>query len=303
MSGRSSCPECGTILRIRDRTFVGRRVNCPECKTGMRITTEDAQGDFVARRLTPDELASSNQRFQDEAKRRADKILLPTPQRRSLWGRLLDSPLTVAWLLAIGVAVFVAVLTLSPKSRPSPTPPVSPATRSEPLLNVPSATDPDPEQSAEEPSREQSPPPEIVVLIEREPAASPVSALEPANLDEVLPWSPLDDMVEAVSQRAEDFSSPPPSPPVKIDVEARLLQKLVLYKQAIPAKRSELIEAMEEHLGVPIFYDREELGPERLDQTITFELQNTTLGGVMQKIAESTGWQIQVEEKGLRLIR
>ena len=110
MSGRSSCPECGTILRIRDRTFVGRRVNCPECKTGMRITTEDAQGDFVARRLTPDELASSNQRFQDEAKRRADKILLPTPQRRSLWGRLLDSPLTVAWLLAIGVAVFVAVL-------------------------------------------------------------------------------------------------------------------------------------------------------------------------------------------------
>ena len=90
---------------------------------------------------------------------------------------------------------------------------------------------------------------------------------------------------------------------MKIDVEARLLQKLVLYKQAVPAKRSELIEAMEEHLGVPIFYDREELGPERLDQTITFELENTTLGGVIRKIAESTGWQIQVEEKGLRLIR
>jgi len=60
---------------------------------------------------------------------------------------------------------------------------------------------------------------------------------------------------------------------------------------------------MEEHLGVPIFYDRDELGSERLDQTITFELENTTLGGVIRKIAESTGWQIQVEEKGLRLIR
>ena len=35
--GHCSCPDCGTTLRIRDRTFVGRTVQCPECDVSLVI--------------------------------------------------------------------------------------------------------------------------------------------------------------------------------------------------------------------------------------------------------------------------
>ena len=119
MSGRSSCPECGTILRIRDRTFVGRRVSCPECKTTLRIESEDDRGGFVTRQLTAGELAAIEQshRAANAAKGSPNKVLLSPPPARSFIGRLIDSPLTAAWMLAIAVSSLIAVLALAPKSR------------------------------------------------------------------------------------------------------------------------------------------------------------------------------------------
>jgi hypothetical protein len=294
MAGRSSCPECGTILRIRDRTFVGRRVNCPECKTALRIGTADQRGDFVSRRLTPDELAGNDRPVKGGGSP-PDKIALPDPAKRSFTSRILESPLTVAWLLAVSVLTLFAVLALAPKHRFM-------ARRAVPVVE----TEEDPVEvtaESEDPAAEEV---SINPPVEEMRSSDPidqfldvaVSALEPSNVDGMLevimvPEASVSDTVPVES----------PPAPVKVDVETKLAQKLVSYKQIKPVSRRELIDALQEHLGAPIRYDDDELGASNLDQTITFELENTTVGGVIQKVSDGAGWKIMVEETGLRLTR
>ena len=119
------------------------------------------------------------------------------------------------------------------------------------------------------------------------------------NVDGPLPWSPNPNGIDIVS---EPPALPRP-PPAKIDVEGKLRQKLVSYKQTKPVSRRELIEAMQEHVGAPIRYDNDELGAVNLDKPVTFELANTTVGGVIKTIADAAGWEINIEATGLRLSR
>ena len=299
MSGRSSCPECGTNLRIRDRSFVGRRVSCPECKTGLRVVKANDQGEYVIRRLTPDELASQ-ELVRGGKKAPQDKIFVPAASTHSFLHRVMYSPLTAAWLLAIAISILVAVLALAPKHRFAPGRNSIPV---EETKSTPGAADGETEEvqetvepnapSVSEPPPETSPPP----IMEQNVA---VSALEPVNCNDPLPHAPAEIPSHVIPE--DEGPTLPPAPP-KVDVEGKLSQKLLLYKQSKPVSRRDLIEALQEHLGAPIFYDDDNLGSESLSKTMTFELENTTVGGVLKTIADSAGWTMEIETTGLRLKR
>lgn len=305
MSGRSSCPECGTNLRIRDRSYVGRRVSCPECKTGLLILEGNEQGEYVIRRLTPDELGSPDHPGRGKTKVIQDKIFVPAASTQTFFQRVMSSPLTAAWLLAIAVSVLVAVLALAPRHRftasralPSPAeteevPDTTPNDAElQPEHEPPSVADPT--QPVPETPPASNPPP-----VPGAPAIV-VSALEPANLDAPLSFGPIA-VPSHVVPEDENPSLPPPPP--KVDVEGKLTQKLLLYKQSKPVSRRDLIEALEEHLGAPIFYEDDDLGTDNLSKTMTFELENTTVGGVIKTVADSAGWKMEIETTGLRLRR
>jgi len=124
-----------------------------------------------------------------------------------------------------------------------------------------------------------------------------ISALEPANLDAPLPWpvrSALNDVTvgPAVTRL-----------PVTVDVDRKLTQRILSYKQHEPVSRRILMEALQEQLGAAIRYDNEDLGTAELETTVTFELENTTVGGVIKSVADAAGWEMIVEAPGLRLKR
>lgn len=285
MTGRSSCPECGTILRIRDRSFVGRRVNCPECKTTLRIETANDDGSYAMRRLTESEIVHSSSSIPAPSAN-VDGTQLPRPVR-SVVSKWINSPLTAAWLLAIAAMALIAVLTLSPKIRRA-----APRSSSVPI-ETPAST-------------ESTPAPEVATEVQPQPSTKPevvpqeqpagdvsvsVSALEPANIDGPLPWPPVP--IPSAPQR-----------PQKIDMESKMTAvRYPLYKQSKPIRRRDLLDSLQEQLGAKIYYDNDDLGAAGLDSTVTFELQNSTVGDVIKSVADGANWDLSIEDTGLRLTR
>jgi hypothetical protein len=300
MPGRCSCPDCGTILRIRDRSFVGRRVNCPECKITLRISNQNEHGDFVARKLTPDELATSDYKGRSKSAP-PDKILVTTPPARSFISKLIDSPLTAAWLLAIAISALVAVLVLSPKHRFAARP--APMTNGkEVAVELPTDQTPEHSQVAEPVANQSIDRQTSDKKTESDQVTVSVSALEPANLD-----APLPNVTVGISpdlKQEQPAVILPPRPP-QIDVNQSILFEFAEYKQTKPISRRELIATtLCELLGAPIVYDQAELGAVELDKKITFEFdKRISLGEVIKAVTEPAGWQIEIEPTGLRIRR
>ncbi len=301
MPGRCSCPDCGTILRIRDRSFVGRRVNCPECKTPLRISNQNEHGDFVARKLTPDEQATPDPALRGKSAP-PDKILVPSPSARSFIGKLIDSPLTVAWLLAFGISAFVAVLALAPKHRF--------AARPVPTINGKDGVVEPPKVQAPEQLQAAEPVAEPSIVIQTsgtktdiDQVTTSVSALEPANIDGPLLSLPV--AISPDTKQEQPAVILPPRPPQN-DINESLLFKFAEYKQTKPVSRRELIVTLRELLGKPneIEYDKDELGAEKLDEKITFEFdKRISLRDVIKAVTEPAGWQIEIEPNRLRIRR
>jgi hypothetical protein len=284
MSGRSACPGCGTILRIRDRTFVGRRVNCPECQAVLKIESVNDDGLFSIRRLTQDELAKAEQERRQKVHR--DKIELTAETKGKGLKQLLASPLTAAWLLAIAIMSLVAVVALAPRVRFAAGRPQPATTSSE--TPTERAQEPEvPAPQSAEPSEPDPVQPAVTEIIEQ-----PISALTPVNLDAPLPWPILANVDPPL----------PPAPP-KVDVARSMeIVKFDSYKQ--PAiRRRDMIVVLREHLNLPIVYDNDDLGSAELEKTVAFELQETNLEKIIRFVAEDAGWDVIVEEAGIRLVR
>jgi len=259
----------------------------------LRIATEDEHGNFIVRRLTPDEVASSAHPGRISVDRVKDNVHLT---KSSFLGRLMESPLTAAWLIAIAISSLIAVLALAPKYRFKARPTTSLITPDDP---VPAISNPDllsigPTEIPDE-AAEITPEPTIR---ENEVELPPVTALEPTNMDGPFPWPPV-----AMEEGRKERSAEVAAPPAKIDIRKNLELELVSYKQSKPVSRRDLIEALQEHIGAKIRYDNNDLGIAELDKTITFELENTTVGAVLKKVADSAGWRIVVEENELHLRR
>lgn len=289
MTGSSSCPDCGTILRIRDRTFVGRRVSCPECKTPLRIESFDEDAGFSIRKLQPEELKSVGR---GKIQNRPKQLQVPAETKiGARLSRLLSSPLTAACLLSVGMIALFVVLRFNPRLRLF-------STRTTTTRVIP--------ESPSEPVPPTAPPaldrPEPQTVVTADPVVSQtiddgesLSALEPANTDGPLAWPPVQ-----MPREQETPPAPPPAAPVVIDVVGKMGQKLVSYKQPKVSRRH-LIEALSEYLGAPIRYDADELGTDRLEEQVAFELKNTTVGDVIKTVADEARWQVEIETTGLRL--
>lgn len=288
MAGRSSCPECGTILRIRDRSFVGRRFNCPECKTPLRIQPANRDGEFSFRRLNEDDLAAMPVVAAGQ-KTTADKT--SRISNKSRINHVLNSPWTVAILLTIAVSVLLVVLTLRPRFRLSTG---KPAPIREPDLPQ-VTTSPSSPDSISDPVVPQA-------NVMREPPVSVVSAiavLDDSQAVSALDAEPGDETISPIITSQTGGPAEPPPPP-KVDVPGKMAQKLVSYKQPKVTRR-DLLEALEEQLGAPIRYDKDNLGIPALDEKVAFELENTTVGDVIKFVADKAGWEMTVEVNGIRL--
>ena len=81
-----------------------------------------------------------------------------------------------------------------------------------------------------------------------------------------------------------------------------MAQKLLSYRQPKVSRRK-LIVALQEQLGAPIRYDANDLGSGELDQSVAFELENTSVGDVIRHVASTANWQVIVESTGIRLTK
>jgi hypothetical protein len=270
---------------------VGRKVNCPECKTGLRVELVEREGSLTVRRLADAESESFKRGSVDQSKIRSDSKISTAPTRSAI-SRIMNSRLTVACLLALGAISFFAVLMFNPRirvkaSRPSPMPRDSDSIalaedQPKPVIQD-SIEQTEPQPSVDAPDRD----------------SDPASVVESDHDNgKTLDSSPSDPPDE--KETPPEAEAPIRRPPEKVDVEGKMAQKIVSYKQ--PAvSRIDLIEALQEQLGVPIRFDRDELGPEKLDEKIAFELENTTIGDVIRFVAERAGWQVVIEDTGIRL--
>jgi uncharacterized Zn finger protein (UPF0148 family) len=297
MTGRSSCPECGTILRIRDRSFIGRRVSCPECRTTLKVEATDTHGHYAVKRAIQGD-HDHPKNIPSEVKSGAIKKATADSSPFSSIGRLINSPLTAAWLLAIAVSVLIAVLTLSPKFRfaPNRSNPIRVETKqqieSEGIIEPAAATTHEPAPVQE---IEKAPPQDRDEMLE-------ISALEPANVEGPLSWA---------ARPKEETSEPPDAtmvpevvvkPVVKLDIPAMMAQKILRYSQP-KVRRRDLLDALQEQLGAPIRYDKQDLGQAELDESITFEMMDTTIGEVIKAVVDAAHWEIAIEDAGTRLER
>ena len=286
--GHCSCPECGTILRVRDRSFIGRQIDCPDCQTKLVLKLNDDRS-LVAERHQPDVArpASSASMARQEAR---------SAVRGKLAG-VLQSPLVVAWALAIGVTAFAGIMLLRPSVRFRATT----GEDSQPITELnPSAQ------------------PSVVVDPASDASAIPPEPL-PANVVEVPVVTPAPAIADNSNHTPKPAVVPLPEKPVpvavtpapeikpvvpvvpKIDVEELLKQPLSRFATRTPTSRLALIEQLEELTGVPIRYDRQELGEKNLLQAVTISVDTTTVGGVLKVLLDAAGWEYAAEDNGIRL--
>lgn len=292
--GQCPCPDCGTTLRVRDRSFIGQLIECPECQVKLVIKLDD-ESNLVAEPPKP-ATETPNPLVQ--------RLAIPAARIRSAWGTKLaefaHSPLVLAWALAIGVTAFAAILMLRPtvrfrtSSRDSSSPTVvtppdhspvvddkQPSPLSDPAPNetLPTGTTPDPEIRSESGPNSDTP--------------EPVPA--------VVPSAEKPDNVEAIANQPAELPAAPVPAPVKVDVEALLAQRLQKFETSQPVSRKQIIELLEEMLGAPIRYDPEELGDKDLERRISIDLDTTTVGGVLKVVTDAANWEFIVEGNGIRL--
>lgn len=286
--GHCSCPECGTTLRIRDRSFVGRQIECPDCQAKLLISV-DAERNVIAERV----------RQPDVKKPVTPPVVAPAVKAGTAVGRklggLLRSPLAIAWALGIGMTAFVAIILLRPnvRLRPAAEKPAVPVAANESIKPpAPPAQDETVEPIAEEPIT----PPETATVV-TPPAvvkAGPESDTRPEEVPSAVNPASAKPIAPAVAL--------PTAPvPVKIQVEELFKQPIKAFSTGKPLSREELIEVVEEMLGAPIRYDREKLGAKDLDRTVSITLEGTTVGGVLKALLDSAGWDYVIEDDGIRL--
>ena len=319
--GHCSCPDCGTPLRIRDRSFVGRTVPCPECHTALVIELDSDQH-VVARKPVVDKAAINKAAPLTKASSSgisvvsdSDLATTNSPRAPSRWSeslrRVSNSPLVMAWALAIAMTVLVFVAMTRPSVRfrsGSPVPSersISPENANDQQLvpdeSPPRQSSPEGDPNGNAPVETPSP-----SELSRSLAAD---ATRPANAPE-LTFSPIFETTEngdsghkpLVVVPSPNRVQPVAAPPPKIDFDAALKLPISLFEQPVPASRRALIEFIEELLGAPIRYRGEDLGEQNLDKLVTVrKLENTTLRVILKAVLDPAGWEFVTTDTELRI--
>jgi len=320
--GQSSCPDCGTPLRFRGRTFVGRTVNCPECQCPL-VVELDQDETFSVRKSSTNSRRSESQN--SKRPQHGSGIVYGTLARLR---QLVESPLFVAWSLAIAVIMLIAITMFRPQfdwqkgtrmdsqtnasSSASSVDQVKPEVQS--TFGLGSGTNDSNDVG-----------PEAQVDVESDPVGparnflTTIDALRPDNLDTELPFVPQSELVALMKfvpninhTPSEDHLNDEPSETPKpvemkvepIDFEKRLGQKLVSFEQSKPVTRRVLLDLMEEMIGAPIVYEEQEVSETTLNQTVTVrQMENITLQVVLKTILDDANLSYIPESTCLRLHR
>ena len=294
--GQCSCPECGTILRIRDRSFIGRQVDCPDCHAKLLIRIDDERK-IVAENQQPGHASKPPTLHVTSALVKFGPML----QKRIL--RYVHSPLVLAWLLAVSLTAFIAILMLRPAVRLRS----HAGSTSARVVETPDVASTDKRPDA--PSGEMPVSNPDASAHSEEKAAASQKIEKPVSVA-TLPTPEKTDHPPTIEKPATDVSvappvdhNPPPGRPVreKIDVEELMKQRLLKFATDKPNTREQILDQLEELLGIPIRFDREELGEKNLQRVISINLESTTVGGVLKVLLEQSNWEYSIEDQGLRL--
>lgn len=270
-----ACPHCSARLRIRDKSYSGRTVNCPDCRRPLTIQS-GANGELIG--VVAAGTPSGGSAVESAA---AIAGAPPGPPR--------SSPATwVAW--GIALAGFAAVLLFVMRGGDD----VPPAD----VANVAPPVQPPPEQPPE-PQPAAKPP----VPGDPAPPAAPPDAesavSEPPSVVESSPEPAPPDPVTAPPDGPDsvpiEVALAPDGP--RFDIGAALDQPLVGFDQPTPAPAGELLKLVGELAGVAV--DTTQLSAaaaERLKRPLTLTLNDTSVRGVLDAIAESTGLSYSLGE-------
>lgn len=288
--GQCPCPACGTTLRVRDRSFVGRQIECPDCHAKLVLKLNDDR-EFEA------------ELFKAEVERPASRTSAPrntaqpkaSGNTRTIADALL-SPLVVAWALGIGLTAFVAIMLLRPAVRFRPpsaetTPPVAET------LPDKEATEP-PEKTASD-SVTQPPDPMPPSIVEK----PPVLDVPPTPAEVTPPVPPATEKPAVVVTTPAETPKPVVPAPPKVDLEEVLKQRLsgFVTSSKKPTRRLDVIEQLDELTGHRIKFDPQELGEKKLMQTVSISVEVTTVGALLKLVLEPAGWEYVIEDEYLRL--
>jgi hypothetical protein len=221
------------------------------------------------------------------------------PSRFQRWRELATNVTVISWVATLAVAGMVGVALFRPKRPPQKTSDrvaiKRPTERAEtPILETP--TEPEPSMND---VPEPSPP---IVQAESTPDDEPIDALlvvesvdaQPADAG---PLAGTDPSVPAEPPAVVAEPLPP------VDFDQRLAQPLKSFRQDRAIPRRELLDLLEEMLGAPIRYDADELGDaaKRLDQKLSLDLSDITVGDLLAKVLDQTPFTYDRERDALRL--
>ena len=96
------CPHCNTLLRIRDKVFIGKEIGCPQC-SGMVLVNVDDAGELMG--VAPDPAMVPVK----------TRPVMPRVSTRAIsreWMRFVQNPVAVAWVVAaaITLAILAAIV-------------------------------------------------------------------------------------------------------------------------------------------------------------------------------------------------
>jgi hypothetical protein len=293
---RCVCPRCGVTLRVKDRTYLGRPVPCPECQTRLILQAVDDERLEV---VVAEEPALTTT-LAAHAPRPAQRL----SQRFREWS---TNVTVVSWAATLFIAALIATAALWPKRPPPPRiaqqrTENSAAISGEPERSGTADTEPDefgvPEPAPPTQSDNVRPPGDQTEPGPSDPAAgsSPVVDQDEPLDALLLPETP------AVAEITPAMVVAEPTPAVNFDVAFSQPLKQFRQNRAIP--RTELLDLLAELLGAPIRYDAAQLGAaaQTLDQKLSLDLSDTTVGKVLDKVLEKTGLGYDRERDGLRLL-
>lgn len=287
---RCICPRCGTTLRVKDRTYLNRPVPCPSCRIPLILQLTEAD--------QLEAVQAEDQEPGPRTKKPPDQLAIKAPPTFARRLRGWFTNVTVAsWIATLSVAGMMGTVAFWPKRHPQRRPAATSETVASEVRGA-SALDTSPDRDDPEVSAAQVDMVDNAIEPEIETRPEPVADAEPE-------WPPADAaLAAAVTDNVRPIPvaiAPEPLPPV--DFEAALSQPLSAFRQIQAIPRQELLDLLEELLGAPIRYDPLDLGDaaKQLEQKISFELQDITVGDVLDKVLDKTEISYDRERDGLRL--
>lgn len=118
------------------------------------------------------------------------------------------------------------------------------------------------------------------------------------------PKPPEAELTDLLALLKKDLGIKPDEPKPAKNVELQLSQKLLVFDLREPQKLQTVLEELSEMSGVPILISREELGEagEKLEETVTLSLVETTLKEVFVRLLRDVGLGYRIDSGRIRII-